>query len=299
MMSALACLLGSGVSGCTPGLPEGQAVSFASLAGWNDDDHGAVRSLFRRFCASHPDAPVSDALKAQHQALVALCPAAGEADSPSARLFFEDHFVPYEVRGTPERAGRGFLTGYYEPEFAGSLEPTADFTAPLLSLPAGYVPPPGNPPAPGFPARRRVIDAGGTEQLQPLPPRAEIESGALAGLTRPLVYLKEPGQAFIIHVQGSARIRLVDGAILRVAFAGRNGYPYTSIGRILLERGEIAKGGLTLKRLLDWLAAHPDQARELMNRNESFIFFRVNGDVGDDDGPTGAAGIPLLAERSL
>jgi membrane-bound lytic murein transglycosylase A len=114
-----------------------------------------------------------------------------------------------------------------------------------------------------------------------------------------VVFLREPGEAFIIQVQGSARIRLTDGSVMRLAYAGRNGHPYTSIGRILAEQGTLPLAEMTLERLMGWLRDHPADAKNLMRRNRSYIFFREATELGPEGGPIGGAGIPLVPGRSL
>jgi membrane-bound lytic murein transglycosylase A len=134
---------------------------------------------------------------------------------------------------------------------------------------------------------------------EPYPDRQAIEGGALGERAKPIVYLREPGEAFIIHVQGSARIRLPDGSVMRVAYAGRNGQPYTSIGRLLVEAGEMSLDDMSLERLMGWLRDHPAEARALMWRNRSYIFFREATELAPEAGPIGGAGVPLVPGRSL
>jgi membrane-bound lytic murein transglycosylase A len=276
-------------------------VSYEQLPGWTSDDHAAAFAAFRRTCdalargdpALRPAEPGSADLRAICLDAAALPP----WPSPEqARRFFEQRFEPFEV--IPD-AGRGFLTGYFEPEYDGALAPSAEFRAPLLARPDDLVSIaqgetlPGV--APGLQAARRT-DAGGYEAY---PDRAAIETGGLGERARPIAWVREPGEAFIIQVQGSARLRLPDGRTLRVAYAGRNGHPYTSIGRILVEEGRIAKEEMTLARLMGWLSANPDDARDLMRRNRSFVFFRAADELDAGDGPIGGAGHPLVAGRSL
>ena len=192
-------------------------------------------------------------------------------------------------------AASGFLTGYFEPEVPGSLAPSTIHSAALLARPASLVNAP-HPPPPGWPegasAARRLATG-----LAPMPDRAAIEAGALGAEARPLVYL-DPVDAFMVHVQGSARIRLGDGTVLRVGFDGKNGQPYTAIGKVLAERENLRPAEVTADRLWAWLKAHPDEAPAVMRANRSFIFFKI---VGGDarEGPVGAAGVPLSAGRSL
>jgi membrane-bound lytic murein transglycosylase A len=180
----------------------------------------------------------------------------------------------------------------------GSRERQGPFQVPLLARPDDLVTIPQGETRPGLDAglqgARRT--ASGYEAY---PDRAAIEDGALGARARPIVHLREPGEAFIIHVQGSARIRLPDGSAMRVAYAGRNGRPYTSIGRILVESGEIPLAEMSLERLMGWLRDHPARARALMHRNQSYIFFREAEELAEADGPIGGAGVPLAPGRSL
>jgi membrane-bound lytic murein transglycosylase A len=275
-------------------------VAFDDLPGWTSDDHAAAFAAFQRSCdaifrddpALRPAEPGSQHLRAICGKAATLAPSGAE----DTRRFFEQSFAAFEV--IPD-TGRGFLTGYFEPEYDGALEPSAAFPTPLLARPDDLVTIaqgetlPGV--APGLQAARRT-EAGGYEAY---PDRAAIETGALGDRARPIAWVREPGQAFIIQVQGSARLRLPDGRTLRVAYAGRNGHPYTSIGRILVEEGRMRKDEMTLARLMGWLAANPDEARDLMRRNRSFVFFRAADELDHADGPIGGAGHPLVAGRSL
>jgi membrane-bound lytic murein transglycosylase A len=276
-------------------------LAFEQLPGWTSDDHAAAFAAFRRSCdaiargdpALRPAEPGSADLRAICLAAAALSPT---PSADEARRFFEQRFAAFEV--IPD-TGRGFLTGYFEPEYEGALEPSAEFRAPLLARPDDLVTIAQGEALPGIAAglqAGRRTEAGGYE---PYPDRAAIETGALGERARPIAWVREPGQAFIIQVQGSARLRLPDGRTLRVAYAGRNGHPYTSIGRILVEEGRILKDEMTLARLMGWLSANPDDARDLMRRNRSFVFFRAADELGAADGPIGGAGHPLVAGRSL
>jgi len=276
-----------------------EPVPFAALAGWAEDDHAAAYHAFLRSCrALDASASALRPAQAPQADLLAICREALKTPDPgkaAARLFFETHFEPVAV--TPH-AGSGFLTGYYEPEFQGSRTPDATYRVPLLDRPEDLVTVaqgetlPGLEP--GLQGARRTKDG-----YEPYPDRAAIEEGALGSRARPVVFLSEPGEAFIIHVQGSARIRLGDGSVMRVAYAGRNGRPYTSIGRLLVQQGEMDLETMTLAKLMGWLKDHPEPAKALMRRNESYIFFREASELAPEDGPIGGAGIPLVPGRSL
>ncbi len=276
-----------------------EPLSFQDLAGWNADHHTAAFQAFLRSCRAL-DAKATELRPAQapRDDLLAVCREALEtpdAGNAEAREFFEAHFQPLAV--TP-LSGSGFLTGYYEPEFQGSRTPYGAYKVPLLDRPADLVTVLQGETLPGLEkglqAARRTKDG-----YEPYPDRAAIEDGALRSRAAPIVYLEEPGEAFIIHVQGSARIRLTDGSVMRVAYAGRNGRPYTSIGRLLVQQGEMDLESMTLEKLLGWLKDHPEPARALMRQNRSYIFFREATELRPEDGPIGGAGVPLTAGRSL
>lgn len=276
-----------------------EALSFSDLAGWADDDHAAAFKAFLRSCrALDASAAELRPAKAPEARLLDVCREALKNETPSraeARRFFETHFQPFAVH---PHSGRGFLTGYYEPEFLGSRTPDATYRVPLLARPDDLVTIAQGETLPGIDktlqAARRT-----TRGYEPYPDRAAIEDGALGSRARPVVYLREPGEAFIIHVQGSSRIRLSNGSVMRVAYAGRNGRPYTSIGRVLVQRGEMDLESMTLAKLMGWLKDNPGPAKDLMRQNQSYIFFREADELAPEDGPIGGAGIPLVPGRSL
>ena len=277
-----------------------ERMRFSDIASWRDDDHRAAFATFlagARLIAETP--PKARALgiagiglqRVARAALALAEPQTGEA----ARSFFERWFVPHRINA------RGFVTGYYEPEVEASREPTARFSVPLYRRPADLVDfgemerPPGWDPEMRF-ARR--TEAG----LEPFFDRAAIEEGALAGRGLELAFVESSVDAFFIHVQGSARLKLVDGneggKTLRIAFDGKAGHPYTSIGRLAVERGILSRDKADKDGLEAWLKSHPDKGRALMRENRSFIFFRET-ELDDAAGPLGAAGISLTAHRSL
>ncbi|MGO4570768.1 murein transglycosylase A [Microvirga sp. 2TAF3] len=276
-----------------------EPLAFSDLDGWARDDHAAAFEAFRRSCqALDAQGPELRPAQKQQAGLIAICRKALSVGAPSgaeARRFFETHFQPFAVKPL---SGDGFLTGYYEPEFEGSRTRDSRYTVPLLARPDNLVTIPQGETLsgldPDLQAARRTA-----EGYEPYPDRAAIEDGALGSLAKPVVYLREPGEAFIIHVQGSARIRLTDGSVMRVAYAGRNGRPYTSIGRLLVQRGEMDLETMTLEKLMGWLKDHPEPARALMRQNLSYIFFREASELVEEDGPIGGAGIPLIPGRSL
>ena len=197
--------------------------------------------------------------------------------------------------------GDAFFTGYYEPEIEGSLCWTPRFEEPILcrpsdleTFPVGEFPI-GEP----FSAGRRKTSG----ELEPYPTREEIENGALSGRSEPIVWVRDAIEAFMIHVQGSARIRLSNGATVRLTYDGRNGRPYASLGALLIRSGRINPDEMSLERLkacVREMGVGSGQAgRKAMWRNESFIFFKHNVDLRDSDGPIGAASVSLAPLSSI
>ena len=274
-------------------------IGFSELAGWAEDDHAAAFAAFRKGCPIVVERPPKrrkiDVDGAQFARICGEALALPETlERDQARAFFETWFDPH-------RAGSGndaFFTGYFEPEVAGSRERGGAYQYPLYRRPKDLVKidktnrPPELDPAVRF---ARQTDDGVVAYFE----RREIESGALDGLVLELFWLARPIDAFFVHVQGSARIRLTDGSLMRVAFDGKSGHDYTSIGRVLVGGGALSEAEASMETIRAWLAAHPDAAREVMWQNRSFIFFRVTDVPSEDLGPIGAAGIALTAERSL
>jgi membrane-bound lytic murein transglycosylase A len=217
------------------------------------------------------------------------------------RAYLEKDFAPYLV--VPNAAQKlAFFTAYYRPEVRASLVPTDEFREPLLARPDDLVTlPPGrsSPSLNGLSSARRRPDGA----LEPYLTRAQIDAGALGKRARPVAYVADAIEAFMIHVQGSARLVLGDKRSLDLTYAGRNGQPYTSIGKILIERGEIKLEDMSLERLKTWVRANgqdPGQAgRALLHANRSFVFFSATKAEEDAAGPTGAAGVPLTPRRSI
>lgn len=215
----------------------------------------------------------------------------GAMSDGAARDFFEERFRPHLIKAD------GFVTGYYEPEVAASLARDERFCVPLYRRPHDLVDvSKENRPNGWDPVLRlgRATERG----IEPFFDRAAIEAGALDGRGLELAWLKDPVDAFFIHVQGSARLRLADGRTHRIAFDGKSGHAYASIGRLAIERGQLAREAAHKDGLEAWLKANREEGRALMRENRSFIFFRETLQ-SESEGPIGAAGVPLVAGRSL
>jgi len=283
-----------------------EPLAFTDLAGFAEDDHQAAFALFAEHAAAilrddpvlRPAMSASDALREIFRAALAL----DRIDQAGARKFFETHFLPHRVFSDANDQ-RGFMTGYYEPLIEGSLTPTKEFSAPVYGRPDDLVTLAAGETVPGLPqglaAARRLADAS----LIAYPDRAEIELGGLEGHAQPLLYLADPVEVFFVQVQGSARVVLPDGRQLRLTYAGRNGHPYTSIGRLLVENGEIPADKIGLDSVKAWIRAKGQRPGEaghaLMARNRSYVFFALNADLPGESGPIGGAGLSLVPLRSI
>jgi membrane-bound lytic murein transglycosylase A len=268
-------------------------ADFAALDGWLDDDHAAALAAFRRSCTRLTAvAPGSDlgtpAGIAEDWA--PACAAAAVATSP--RAYFEAHFRPVAV--LVDGLSEGLFTGYYEPVLDGRRARGEGYAVPLYTRPRDLV----TADLGAFREDWRGEQLAGRlqgDRLVPYDSRADIEAGSLAGRAEPLVWLRDPVDAFFLQVQGSGRVRLVEGGELRVGFAASNGRPYTAIGRVLVARRALAPEAVSMQSIRAWLAENPSEATEVMRSNARFVFFREVG----GDGPTGAGGTVLVAGRSL
>jgi membrane-bound lytic murein transglycosylase A len=285
-----------------PVIKEGQLepVTFTNLKGWQEDDHKAAFQTFLKSCqAVVKKNPSLRPAKPVDKALFFVCEKAlswqATRSDISEKTFFESYFTPYQVH--PHK-GEGFLTGYFEPEYEAALEKSQEFSMPLLDRPDDLITLAEGETLAGLDPSLRAARKTATG-FEPYPDRASIEAGALKEKAKPVAWLRRPSEAFIIHVQGSARLSMRDGTKLRIAYAGRNGHAYTSIGRILAQTGRLPKKTMTLENLMSWLDEHPEEARQLMHQNRSYIFFRRAEELSENDGPIGGAGIPLTPLRSL
>ena len=273
-----------------------EPVDFGGLAGWSEDDHLAAFHAFERsaqaltaaYASPRPARPAAAELVAAARAALS----SGVAAEPEARRFFETRFRPFRV--VPQN-GAGFLTGYYEPCVPASKVETGDFRWPMLARPADLVTFGLDAAPAGFPEEISGARRLGDGSLVPYDDRAAIE----AGRRDPIVWVGDAVEAFLIQVQGSAQVEFADGRRARLAYDGRNGLPYTSIGRLLIEAGEIAEGDMSLAGLKAWLRDDSDRGLAMMRRNRSFVFFKLVEDFDARLGPIAGAGVSLTPLRSI
>lgn len=304
----LAAALVAGLAACTPAEPPPPPVakltltrtSFDRLPGWRADTLGAALPALGRSCARLGDLPAGRPLGAggtggtigHWRAICAALARIAGGDDGAARRFFEAWFVPYLAADNGN--AEGLFTGYYEAQLHGAWRPGGRYRVPIYTRPRDLITADlgrFRPEWRGQSVDGRVVDG----RLVPFQTRAEIEGGALAGRGLELLWVDSPVDAFFLHIQGSGRVVMADGQVVRLAYAGRNGHAYVAIGRDLVARGAIAADALSMQTIRAWLRAHPGEAADLMARNPSYIFFRAL----DGDGPIGAQGAVLTPGRSL
>jgi membrane-bound lytic murein transglycosylase A len=278
-----------------------QPADWGDLDGWADDDHAAAFATFLSGCrglnGKHPPSAemteVTEALKDVCERAQAAVP----VDENGARKFFEDNFRPVQIS---ELGGNdGFLTGYYEPVIDGSRVPTAEFHAPLYARPPNLVASGWRKLGDAFPSKgAKVGRRVGRRKIVPYYTRAEIEDGALNGWHLEICYLRSQIDVLFAQIQGSARIRLQDGSILRVNYDSHNGWPYTPVGRVLIDRRIMTKDQVSMQSIRQWMEANPQAADDVRRQNKSYVFFRVT-DLPNEEGAIGGEGVPLVSGRSI
>ena len=276
-----------------------QPTLFDQLPGWAGDDHLAAMQAFARQDLKPADETYKQGqIGIPPESFSSLIKAAmGTAAQQSPRAFFEENFVPYRVE--PQGSARGQVTGFYEPEVTARLERNTQFHLPIYARPTDLIAlDDGNRPAELDSSYRfgRLLRNG---TIGAYFNRRQINAGAIKDKALPLAFLEDPIESFFVHIQGAARLRLEDGSMMRVTFDGKNGHPFTPIGKLLVQRGEIDANDVSMQSIKKWLRSHPERAMQLMEENQSYIFFKQSKAIDVDLGPIAAAKVPLTAGRSL
>ncbi|MEA2983135.1 MAG: rane-bound lytic murein transglycosylase [Alphaproteobacteria bacterium] len=275
-------------------------VAWAEIAGWSEDDHLAAYKAFRISCRpiSAQRTPPADP-KALGTSLRDPCLVAKGlelADGLKAKAFFEEHFLPLRISRLGE--GEGFVTGYYEPIVDGSKTENEVYKVPVYRRPSNLFVRGTTQNSAGLPNKGQVFRKIGRRKLVPYYDRGEIEDGAIAGRGLEICYLKEQTDLLFSQIQGSARVSLDDGSTVRINYDAHNGYPYTAVGRILIERNIIPKDQMSMQKIREWMEENPNEADELRRQNKSYVFFR-EVQLSDKDEAVGAQGVPLTPGRSI
>jgi membrane-bound lytic murein transglycosylase A len=261
---------------------------WSALPDWSNDNLAEALPAFLLSC---------NALKSAADWLSACRTAAQvrKDDRMAARQFFESAFLPWLVRNADGGAD-GLITGYYEPLLHGSRIYGRTYRFPVYGVPADLVVidlAESNPDLKGIRLRGRMQD----KKIVPYYTRAEIERGLAPVRGRELLWVDDPVELFFLHVQGSGRVRLPGGETVRVGFAEHNGHPYKSIGKILVERGELSADKASMQGIKQWAAKNPGKLAPLLQENPAYVFFREF--PASPLGPIGAQGVPLTPARSI
>jgi membrane-bound lytic murein transglycosylase A len=278
-----------------------EPLAWNDLDQWQQDNHAEAFTVFRTSCravigqarAGKDERPILPALAAAcRRALLLHAPSAEQA-----RAFFETNFRPVRIVKLGDPAG--FLTGYYEPIVDGSRFPTPIFNVPVYRRPSDLIPPASYVKGQGFPNTGKSMRKDVDGKLVPYYERGDIENGVYDGQRLEICWLKDPIDLFFIQIQGSGRVKLEDGTMLRINYDAHNGHPYTAIGRILIERGQVPREQMSMEHIRQWMnSAGPLAGKELRSHNKSYVFFRIVGLSGENE-PAGAQGVPLTPQRSI
>ena len=265
-------------------------LAFDTLSGWRDDDQAMAFEAYLKSCrailngskAQRKARPVFGGLYDVCERATALA-AGGPVDTLAARKFFEDNFKPVRIK-PPERTygyytgADGFYTGYYEPEVIGSRVKTDEYSVPIYGVPASVA---------GKKSRHFV-------QYD----RVDIEKGALAGKGLEICWIKNPVDLFFAQIQGSTRVKLADGELMRLNYIASNGKPYTPVGRLLIDRGVFTPEEMSMDKIREFMEANPEEGKALREKNRSFVFFSKTKLQAHDE-CLGAQGIALTPGRSI
>ncbi|MRV72750.1 murein transglycosylase [Duganella sp. FT92W] len=270
-----------------PGAIQFVPATFAALPGWERDDVRAAWPAFMSSCSVLVK-------RAEWKEPCTIARQVNGNDDKAIRLFFESFFEPRQVIA-PDGADTGLVTGYYEPLLRGSRKKGGPFQTPLYKVPddlitvdlAGVY-----PELKGMRLRGRLQG----KKLVPYSTREQIDRADFTG--KELLWVDDPVEAFFLQVQGSGRVQLGDETV-RVAYADQNGHPYKSIGRYLVEKGELTGDQASAQGIKAWIAGHPTRMAELFNANPSYVFFREEKLPDPKIGPKGSLGVPLTPLRSV
>jgi len=275
-------------------------IPWSDVPGWNEDDQLAAYQTFRASCksiaAQHDAVPDSRALGAALREPCRAARATEIADGARARAFFQENFVPLEIMRLGQDAG--FVTGYYEPIIEGSRTENEVYNVPVYRRPSNLFMRGYSQASLDLPNKGQVFRKIGRRRLVPYYDRGQIEDGVLEGRGIEIVWLKDQTDLLFAQIQGSARVELPDGTTVRINYDSYNGYSFTPVGRILVERGIFSREEISMQKIREWMQANREGAKELRRQNRSYVFFR-EVQLSDKEEAIGAQGIPLTPGRSI
>ncbi len=277
-------------------------VGYEALPGWHDDELFKAYPALERSCARYQKWP--DAKKVGPEGIAgtaadwkALCDdlqlfMSNPDNHSDFGVWLQENLTPYHVKNNAEP--EGLFTGYYEAELNGSFTKDETYKYPLYDVPSDLV----SVRLSDFDKELKgttIVGKVKGNRLVPYHNRTEIDDGALENQNLEVIWSDDPVDVFFLHVQGSGRVKMPNGQVVRVGYAGNNGHKFYAIGRALIDEKIIPRDQMSMQSIRTWLRENPEKANELMQRNNRFIFFRkIEG-----DGPIGAMGVPLTPERSL
>ncbi|WP_426341280.1 murein transglycosylase A [Pseudoduganella sp. S-14] len=261
---------------------------FSDLPGWDRDDLRAAWPAFMLSCSKL-------ASGADWKEPCAIAKTVDANSQAAIRLFFESFFDPHQVVA-PDGSNTGLITGYYEPLLRGARKKGGPYKTPLYKVPDDMVIIDVGSVYPEL-AGKRVRGRLKGKRVVPYPAREEISRTGLPG--NELLWVDDSVEAFFLEVQGSGRVQLPDGDTVRVAYADQNGRPYQSIGKWLVQQGELTTEQATAQGIKAWIDGHPTRQQELFNANPSYVFFKEEKLPDPKVGPKGTLNVPLTPQRSV
>ena len=281
----LCTLLASACTTRTPGI--GEPVEWSSLENWSADNQSAAWDGFLKSCEKLGQEP--------WQGVCVLAKSRGDLSDAAIREFFEANF---DVRPVYAEGGetQGLITGYYEPLLQGSWHQSEEFRYPLYGVPEdlltidlGRI----YPQLKNLRLRGKLVG----NKVVPYYDRARLDNDQDLLKGTEILWVNSLVDQFFLHVQGSGLVQLTDGSTVGVGYAGQNGHPYQSIGRVLIGMGELEREDVTLFTIKDWLRSNPTRINEVLSKNPSYIFFELRDT--QDEGPVGSLNVTLTPERSI
>lgn len=309
VLTLCGCHIGEAPNLGAPQAPRGhhksshaRPVSFSALPGWKDDALEDALPVFLQDCHQVGSLPADSSLGGadigypgrQVGDWQAACNAARSVpagDRAAAQAFFEQWFVPYALPAG-KRADGTLFTGYYEPEIRGSLHRGGIYQTPVYRRPPDLV---RERDAQGKVVTGRSQDG----QIVPYWSRAQIDRGELAHKKLELLWLADPVDLFFLQLQGAGRVRLPNDKVIRLGFDGLNGQPYVPLGRVMVAQGLLGADDVSMASIRGWLEANPDKARDMMEQNPNYVFFRELDQDDTQAGAPGALGVALTPGRSM
>lgn len=270
------------------GLSTHVSAQWTDLNGWLEEDLRPAWQAFSNSCVVLKKQPL-------WQKACATAALLQSSDNEGLRNFFEDHFTPYQVINRDGNE-EGLVTGYYEPLLHGSRQSSARYRYPLYAVPdellvidLGTL----YPELEGLRLRGRLDG----RKVVPYYSRAEIMDDPAMLEGNELLWVDDQVELFFLQIQGSGRVKLDTGEVIKIGFADQNGYPYNSIGKILVKQGELPLEKASMQGIKQWGEQNPEKLQSLLQQNARYVFFREL--PADLTGPIGALGVPLTAGRSV